>query len=224
MPLVSISDAQRRPIPHANFASTVYHGLPVDLHKPTFEPAGGYLAFLGRISPEKGPERAIAIARAAGIALKIAAKVDKVDAEYFRSVVEPLLDQPGVEFIGEIDERQKTKFLGDARALLFPIDWPEPFGLTMIEAMACGTPVLAFRRGSVPEIIDHGVTGMIVEGMEDAGSALAPLLALDRRAIRRRFEERFAAGRMAADYIALYHSMLKSVPALVPEQGALTFA
>src|ERR1019366_7368507 len=185
-PLVSISNAQRLPLPKVNFAATILHGLPLELHRPTFDPRGGYLAFLGRISPEKGPERAIHIARAMGIPIKIAAKVDKVDEGYFRECVAPLLSGPGVEFIGEINERQKSQFLGEALALLFPIDWPEPFGLTMIEAMACGAPTLAFRRGSVPEIIDDGVTGVIVDGMEQAAAALPRVLGLDRRAIRRR--------------------------------------
>ncbi len=159
------------------------------------------MAFLGRISPEKRPDRAIRIARALGIPLKIAAKVDKVDEAYFREKIEPLLNQPGVEFIGEIDERAKSEFLGDARALLFPIDWPEPFGLSMIEAMACGTPVLAFRCGSVPEVIDQGVTGLIVDTMDEAIRMLPQVLALDRRAVRRRFEQRFSAARMAKDYV-----------------------
>lgn len=213
MPLVSISDAQRRPIADANFAATIYHGIPANMHKPTFYPRGGYVAFLGRISPEKGPERAIAIARSLGIPLKIAAKVDAIDEAYFRESVAPLLGS-GVEFIGEINEQQKTQFLGEALALLFPIDWPEPFGLTMIEAMACGTPVLAFRRGSVPEIIDHGVTGIVVDGMGDAAAALPRVLALDRRKVRGRFEQRFSAARMTRDYAALYHAMLNP-PAVV---------
>ena len=172
MPLVSISNAQRRPVPNANFSATVYHGLPAGLHRPIAEPRGGYVAFLGRISPEKRPDRAIAIARSLGIPLKIAAKVDRVDDVYFRTHIEPLLNEPGVEFIGEINEHQKTQFLGEAQALLFPVDWPEPFGLSMIEAMACGTPVLAFRCGSVPEIIEDGLTGAIVDTMEQALVAL----------------------------------------------------
>jgi glycosyltransferase involved in cell wall biosynthesis len=215
MPLVSISDAQRLPLPRVNFAATIYHGLPLQLHRPTFDPRGGYVAFLGRISPEKGPEQAVHIARTLGIPIKIAAKVDKVDEAYFRDCVAPLLNGPGIEFIGEIDERQKTQFLGEALALLFPIDWPEPFGLTMIEAMACGTPVLAFRRGSVPEIIDDGVTGVIVDGMEQAAAALPRVLGLDRRAVRRRFEERFSATLMAKNYVSLYRSLLMTVPAVV---------
>ena len=197
MPLVSISNAQRAPIPHANIVATVYHGLPLKLLRPTYHPRGGYLAFLGRISPEKGIEQAVTIARTFGVPLKIAAKVDKVDEAYFREMVAPLLDQPGIEFIGEIDERAKSEFLGEAQALLFPIDWPEPFGLVMIEAMACGTPVLAFRNGSVPEIIED-VTGRIVSSIEEAMLALPEVIALDRRTVRRRFEERFSAARAQA--------------------------
>jgi glycosyltransferase involved in cell wall biosynthesis len=208
MPLVSISNDQRRPIAKANFAATIHHGIPARLHKPTYQPRGGYLAFLGRITPEKGPERAIEIARALGIHLKIAAKVDQVDAAYFRERIAPLLDEPGVEFVGEIDEHSKTKFLGEAQALLFPIDWPEPFGLVMIEAMACGTPVVAFRRGSVPEVIDEGVTGAIVGTTDEAIAVLPQVLALDRHAIRKRFEERFTCTRMATEYVALYRALL----------------
>ena len=205
MPFVSISNAQRAPIPDARYAGTVLHGLPIDLHTPSYDPRGGYLAFLGRISAEKRPDRAIKIARALGIPLKIAAKVDKADQAYFETEIKPLLEEgSGVEFVGEVDERAKTKFLGEARALLFPIDWPEPFGLVMIEAMACGTPVLAFRHGSVPEVIDEGVTGKIVDTMDEAVAAMPQLLALDRRKVRRRFEERFTAERMARDYVALY--------------------
>jgi glycosyltransferase involved in cell wall biosynthesis len=208
MPLVSISNAQRAPIPHANFLATVYHGLPVKLLNPTYHARGGYLAFLGRISPEKGIEQAIKIARAFGVPLKIAAKVDKVDEAYFSEIVVPLLAQPGVEFIGEIDERAKSEFLGEARALLFPIDWPEPFGLVMIEAMACGTPVLAFRNGSVSEIIED-VTGRIVSSINEAVLALPEVIALDRRMVRRRFEERFTAMRMAKDYVNVYRKLLR---------------
>jgi glycosyltransferase involved in cell wall biosynthesis len=207
MPLVSISNAQRKPIANANFIATVHHGLPPDLHRPSLQPRGGYLAFLGRISQEKRPDRAIEMARALGVPLKIAAKVDRTDEAYFREQIAPLLNGPGVEFIGEINETAKTGFLGDALALLFPIDWPEPFGLSMIEAMACGTPVLAFRRGSVPEIVDEGVTGMIVDDMEQAIAALPQVIALDRRAVRRRFDERFTAARMAKDYVSVYHSL-----------------
>jgi glycosyltransferase involved in cell wall biosynthesis len=209
MPLVSISNDQRRPIVKANFVATVHHGIPTSLHTPIYNPRGGYVAFLGRISPEKGPDRAIRIARALGIPLKIAAKVDKADEDYFREKIAPLLSDPGVEFIGEINERNKTEFLGEAQALLFPIDWPEPFGLVMIEAMACGTPVLAFRHGSVAEIIDHGVTGAIVDTMDEAVMMLPRVMELDRRAVRRRFEQRFSSARMAKDYAAVYRSLLQ---------------
>ena len=209
MPLVSISDAQRQPIPDANFAGTVYHGLPNDLLVPTHNARGGYLAFLGRISPEKRVDRAIEIARAVGLPLKIAAKVDRVDEEYFKTEIEPLLAQPGIEYIGEIDERRKSKFLGDARALLFPIDWPEPFGLVMIEAMACGTPVLAFRNGSVAEVIDSGVTGEVVDSVEEAICKIGSVLALDRGRVRRRFEQRFSAARMARDYTKIYQKLIR---------------
>jgi glycosyltransferase involved in cell wall biosynthesis len=209
MPLVSISNDQRGPIANANFVATVHHGLPENLHNPIYNPRGGYVAFLGRISPEKRPDRAIRIARTLGIPLKIAAKVDKIDEAYFREKIVPLLNDPGVEFIGEINERSKAEFLGEAQALLFPIDWPEPFGLVMIEAMACGTPVLAFRRGSVSEIIDQGGTGAIVDTMEEAVRMLPQVLAFDRRAVRRRFEQRFSSARMATDYVALYRSLLK---------------
>jgi len=210
MPLVSISDSQRQPVPNAGFVATVHHGIPSELHPPTFEPRDGYLAFLGRICPEKRPDLAIAIARAAGIPLRIAAKVDKVDQDYFHTAIEPLLDGDGVTFVGEINEHEKTEFLGNALALLFPIDWPEPFGLSMIEAMACGTPVLAFRRGSVPEVVEDGLTGSIVDSMEEALSVLPRVLALDRRAVRRRFEERFSAARMAHDYVNVYRSLLRT--------------
>jgi glycosyltransferase involved in cell wall biosynthesis len=205
MPLVSISDDQRKPLPHANFMTTIHHGIPADLHRPLVE-KGKYFAFLGPISPEKRPDRAIRIARAAGIPLKIAAKVDKVDEEYFRGEILPLIDGPGVEFIGEINEREKIKFLGEAAALLFPVDWPEPFGLVMIEAMACGTPVLAFRCGSIPEVIEDGVTGKVVDSEQEAVAALPGIL--DRRAVRQRFEERFTATRMAKDYVSTYRQLL----------------
>jgi glycosyltransferase involved in cell wall biosynthesis len=207
MPLISVSDDQRKPLPHANFVATIHHGIPADLHPPSFE-QGSYVAFLGRISREKRPDRAIRIARAAGIPLKIAAKVDKVDEHYFRTEILPLIDGPGVEFIGEINEHEKTKFLGEAAALLFPVDWPEPFGLVMIEAMACGTPVLAFRCGSIPEVIDEGVTGKVVGSEEEAIAALPELLSYDRRAVRRRFEKRFEAARMANNYVSAYRGLL----------------
>jgi len=214
MPLVSISNHQRNPIAGSNFVGTVYHGLPPDLLRPCYNPRGGYLAFLGRISPEKRPDRAIKIARRLGLPLKIAAKVDKVDECYFQDCIAPLLKQPGIEFIGEINEFGKSEFLGGARALLFPVNWPEPFGLVMIEAMGCGTPVLAFRQGSVPEIVDPGVTGTIVSSVEEAVIRLPQMLMLDRRKVRRRFEERFSATRMAKDYLAVYRSLLRrQVPA-----------
>jgi glycosyltransferase involved in cell wall biosynthesis len=209
MPLISISNAQRTPLGSANFVGTVYHGLPLDLHKPSWKPAGGYLAFLGRISPEKRPDRAIAIARAAGLPLKIAAKIDKVDEGFFREVIAPLVDGTEIEFVGEINESAKTEFLGRAAGLLFPIDWPEPFGLVMIEAMACGTPVLAFRCGSVPEIVEDRLTGRIVSSIEEAAQAVPELLALDRNAIRARFEQRFSSRRMASDYVKIYHTILR---------------
>ena len=208
MPLVSISDAQRAPVPWANWQGTVYHGLPPELY-PLGCGKGGYLAFIGRISPEKGPERAIEIARRAGAPLTIAAKVDKVDEAYYKAKVEPLLHDPLIEFIGEIGDGEKGAFLGDAMALLFPIDWPEPFGLAMIEAMANGTPVIAFNRGSVPEIVEPGVTGFIVDSIEGAVAAIPLAKALDRGMIRRRFVERFSVERMARDYLRLYDEALR---------------
>ena len=213
MPLVRMSTAQRQPST-GNFVATVPHGIPRDLHAPTWVAGlGSYLAFLGRISPEKRVDRAIAIARAVGLPLKIAAKVDRVDEEYFKTEIAPLLSQPGVEFVGEIDERQKTRFLGDACALLFPIDWPEPFGLVMIEAMACGTPVLAFRRGSVSEVVDDGVTGYVVDSVEEAIFKVEYVLSLDRAQVRRRFEQRFTAERMAQDYLKLYAMLIGNIRA-----------
>jgi glycosyltransferase involved in cell wall biosynthesis len=222
MPLVSISEAQRQPIPDANFAGTVYHGLPTDLLTSSLIGRGGYLAFLGRISPEKRVDRAIEIARAIGLPLKIAAKVDRIDEEYFKTEIEPLLDLPGIEYIGEIDERGKSKFLGDARALLFPIDWPEPFGLVMIEAMACGTPVLAFRNGSVAEVIDSGVTGEVVGSVDEAICRIGSVLALDRGRVRRRFEDRFSAARMALDYSNIYRKLAGACAQerLIPKIGS----
>jgi glycosyltransferase involved in cell wall biosynthesis len=218
MPLVSISNSQRKPIVNANFAATVYHGLPAQTLKPNYKPTGDYVAFLGRISPEKRPDRAIRIAQALGLRIKIAAKIDKVDEAYFREHIASLFNLPGVEYIGEIDERSKSEFLGEADALLFPIDWPEPFGLSMIEAMACGTPVLAFRCGSVPEIIDPGVTGQIVDSMDEAIRVMPQVLALDRRAVRQKFEQRFSASRMAKDYVQVYRSLIKQQA--LPERDA----
>jgi glycosyltransferase involved in cell wall biosynthesis len=208
MPLVSISDHQRRPMPPVNWVSTIHHGLPPKLIRFSRD-GGGYLAFLGRISPEKRLDRAIAIARQSGMPLKIAAKVDPADREYFAGQIEPLLDHPLVEFIGEIDDARKSDFLGGALALLFPIDWPEPFGLVMIEAMAAGTPVIAWERGSVPEIIDHGVSGVIVSSLEEAVEAVQRIRRMDRRAVRGSFEKRFTASRMAADYIETFEMQLQ---------------
>lgn len=206
IPVVTISDSQRRQLPPCNWIGTVYHGLPLDLFD--VNPRGGdYLAFVGRISPAKGPDRAIEIARRAGITLKIAAKVDAADKEYFDACIRPLLDGPYVEFIGEISDAEKNDFYGNAMALLFPIDWPEPFGLVMIESMACGTPVIAWRNGSVPEIIDDGVTGRIVDSLDEAVAAIGEVVRYDRTAVRRRFEERFDARRMAADYVSLYEQL-----------------
>lgn len=202
-PFVSISDAQRAPLAWASWAATIHHGLPPELHTPRFAP-GSYFAFIGRISPEKRVDRAIEVACRTGIPLKIAAKIDETDRTYFETCIEPLLDSPLVEYVGEIGECEKSAFLGGAIALLFLIDWPEPFGLAMIEALACGTPVVAFRRGSVPEVIDHGVTGFVVEDMEQAVACALAARELDRRRCRAVFERRFTATRMAADYAALY--------------------
>ena len=202
-PLVSISDDQRRHLPGANWAGTVHHGMTADLYD--FHPkAEGYLAFLGRISPEKRPDRAIAIAKRLGLKLKIAAKVDAADAAYFHEQIEPLLNDPLIEFVGEIGDAQKSAFLGGADALLFPIDWPEPFGLVMIEAMACGTPVVAWRCGSTPEVIEPGVTGFLVSSDEEADRAVLAARKLDRNRVRRCFELRFSASAMARRYTDLY--------------------
>jgi glycosyltransferase involved in cell wall biosynthesis len=206
-PLISISFAQRKPLSRVNWVGNVYHGLPADLH--AFYPQGGdYLAFLGRISPEKRVDRAIEIARRAGMPLKIAAKIDAADREYYESVIKPLMDDPNVEFIGEIGEHEKAEFLGNAYAYLFPIDWPEPFGLTMIEAMACGTPTIAFHCGSVPEVMQEGVTGFIVDDMDQAVAAVDKIASIERTACRNVFDKRFTATRMAEQYIDLYQSMM----------------
>lgn len=203
MGLVSISDAQRQPIPSANWLATVYHGLPSEELRLS-QRTSDYFAFVGRVSPEKGVDRAIEIAKAVGIPIKIAAKVDAADQEYHERVIAPLLNDPLVEFVGEIDERTKGTFIGNARALLFPINWPEPFGLVMIEALACGTPVLAFRRGSVPEIIEPGVTGFVVDDIPAAIEAARSIQKLDRARVRKVFEQRFTARRMAEDYVRVY--------------------
>jgi glycosyltransferase involved in cell wall biosynthesis len=206
IPLVSISDAQRDPLPDANWIGTVYHGLPPHLLR--FQPAPGrYLAFLGRIAPEKRVDRAIEIATACGLPLKIAAKVDPADREYFERKIRHLIDHPLVEFIGEISETEKGEFLGGATALLFPIDWPEPFGLVMIEAMACGVPVVAFRGGSVPEVVNHGVTGFVVDTVDEAIRATRQVHLLDRHRCRAAFERRFTVRRMTADYLELYETL-----------------
>ncbi len=210
-PLVSISDSQRLALPFANWAGTVYHGVPERLYRFGDQPQD-YLAFLGRISPEKRPDRAIEIAKRLGMRLKIAAKVDPVDAAYFREEIEPLLDHPLIEYIGEIGDDQKSDFLGGAAALLFPIDWPEPFGLVMIEAMGCGTPVVGFGCGSVPEVIDSGVTGYIVSTVDEAVEAVPKAIALDRREVRRRFDRRFSATAMARGYLDLYADRLAQCP------------
>jgi glycosyltransferase involved in cell wall biosynthesis len=203
VPLVSISNSQRQPVPWMNWQRTVHHGLPESLH--TFrEKPGDYLAFLGRVSPEKGLHRAIEIARRVGMKLRIAAKIDPRDEQFFEQQIIPLLKDPQFEWLGEIGGEAKDAFLGEAKALLFPIDWPEPFGLVMIEAMACGTPVIAYPCGSVPEIIDEGITGYLAHDIESAAEAVPRALALDRRAIRGHFEERFSARRMARDYVRVY--------------------
>jgi len=213
VPLVSISNAQREPVSRANWLATVYHGLPEDLYRLSEQP-GEYLAFLGRISPEKRLDRAIDIARRAGRKIRIAAKIDAADATYYQQEIEPLLHEPGVEYIGEIGDCEKNEFLGRAAALLFPIDWPEPFGLAMIEAMACGTPTIVWRRGSAPEVVDDGLTGFIVDSVEEAVQAVGKAERLDRRMIRSAFERRFSARRMAEDYVRVYETL--QAPASAP--------
>jgi glycosyltransferase involved in cell wall biosynthesis len=215
MPVVSISDAQRRPLPQPNWQATVHHGLPPTLLRASDRP-GEYLAFLGRISPEKRVDRAVEIARRLGMKLRVAAKVDAADRDYYRAEVEPLFRDPLVEYIGEIGERDKSAFLGGARALLFPIDWPEPFGLVMIESMSCGTPVVAWDCGSVREVIDEGVTGFVVNDLDAAVRATEKAVELDRRRIRQAFERRFSAARMAADYLAVYERLVRGNTARRP--------
>jgi glycosyltransferase involved in cell wall biosynthesis len=207
-PFVSISNNQRLPLPDANWLGTVYHGLPADSLRARFEP-GSYLAFLGRLTKEKGPEVAMRIARSAGMPLRIAAKVPKGERGYFKEQLEPMIDGREVQLIGEVNDQTKEGFLAGAAALLFPIDWPEPFGLVMIEAMACGTPVIAYRHGSVPEVIDEGVTGFVVDNEEEAVRALGRLDKLDRRQVRACFERRFTAGRMASEHVALYEELVR---------------
>ncbi len=210
-PLVSISDAQRAPLPFANWAGTVYHGFPEDLYRFEAEPRG-YLAFLGRMSPEKGPDRAIAIAKRLGKPLRMAAKVDAADKAWFEAKIEPLLGDPLIDYVGEINDQAKSDFLGGAEALLFPIDWPEPFGLVCIEAMACGTPVIAYRHGAAPEVIDSGVTGFVVDNEDQAIEAANAVAHLDRREVRRRFIRRFSATAMARGYLDLYADRLARQP------------
>ena len=206
-PLVSISGNQRKPIPFANWRATVHHGLPLELYRFNAEPRGDYFAFVGRISPEKRVDRAIDIALACGVPLRIAAKVDEVDRDYFASRIRPLLDHPLVEFIGEIDEEGKNDFIGNARALLFPIDWPEPFGIVMIEAFACGTPVISYSGGSVAEVMQHGVTGFVVSDQQEAIEAAAEVGRIDRRRCRAVFEERFTSHTMARRYLDVYRDL-----------------
>jgi glycosyltransferase involved in cell wall biosynthesis len=207
MPVVSISDAQRDPAPALDWQGTVYHGFPADLYR--FAPErGSYLAFLGRISPEKGLDRAIEIAGRAGYRLVVAAKIDRQDRDYFHRCIAPLMRQPHVEYLGEIGEREKQELLGGALALVFPIDWPEPFGMVMAEAMACGTPVIAYRRGSVPEVLDDGVTGFVCDGIDQAVAAVGRVHELSRARCRRVFEERFTSERMMRDYVAIYRRIL----------------
>ncbi len=207
IPMVSISDAQRKPVSWANWQATVYHGLPRDLYSLHPNP-GGYLAFLGRIGPEKRPDHAIEIAKQVGIPLRIAAKVDPMDQEYFHNEIEPLLSHPLIEYLGEITDAEKDEFLGNAMALVCPYDWPEPFGLVLIEALACGTPVLAYRRGSIPEVIEDGATGFVCEGLGEMTQAIQRIPEIDRRRCRRTFEQRFTVERMAQDYLRVYEQVL----------------
>jgi glycosyltransferase involved in cell wall biosynthesis len=211
MPVVSISDAQRKPLPWANWQGTVQHGLPRDSFS-LGRGAGRYMAFLGRTSPEKGLDQAIEIAKRAGVPLKIAAKIDRVDVAYFNNVIKPLLDHPLIEFIGEIGYPEKAEFLGEATALLFPINWNEPFGLVMIEAMACGTPVIAYPLVSAPEVIQEGVTGFIVPDLESAVSAVPRIEEIDRKKCRQHFEQHFGAERMAQDYLSIYQRLAQGKP------------
>jgi len=208
VPVVSISDNQRAPLPQAHWLSTVYHGLPENLLTPRKDVKPSYLAFLGRISPEKRVDTAIRIAEKAGMPIKIAAKLDKADRAYYEEQIKPLMSLPHVEYIGEISEAEKAEFLGGAHALLFPIDWPEPFGLVMIESMACGTPVIAFKRGSVPEVIENGVSGFVVEDELSAVAAVNRLSTLPRETVRNAFEQRFTSKVMAQNYIASYENLL----------------
>jgi glycosyltransferase involved in cell wall biosynthesis len=220
MPLVSISDAQREPVPWARWLATVYHGVPEHLYY-FHERPGSYLAFIGRISPEKGIDRAIDAAIRAGMPLRIAAKIDKVDREYFEAHIQTKLDHPLIEFVGEIAEYEKSEFLGGACALLFLIDWPEPFGLAMIEALACGTPVIGFRRGSVPEVIEDGVTGFVVDELDEAVEAIDKIESLNRKDCRTAAEAMFSASRMATDYLVQYAQLHTNDPTAVDSNAAL---
>ncbi|MCC2643612.1 MAG: putative Glycosyl transferase, group 1 [Nitrospira sp.] len=208
MPLCSISNAQRRPLPHLNWQGTVYHGLPACY--PFCPAPGSYLAFLGRMAPEKRPDHAIEIARRVGMPLRMAAKVDPANREYFTTEIEPLLEDPLVEYVGEISDAEKGNFLGKAAAVICPYDWPEPFGLVLIEALACGTPVLAYRRGSIPEIIDDGITGFICDDLNEMVTAVRRVSLIQRRHCRQAFEARFTVARMARDYVALYENLLST--------------
>ena len=209
MPMVSISDAQRKPVSWANWQATVHHGLPRDLY-PLHPNPGSYLAFLGRIAPEKKPDHAIEIAKRVGIPLRIAAKVDPIDQKYFQTEIEPLLSDPLIEYLGEITDAEKCDFLGNAMALLCPYDWPEPFGLVLIEALACGTPVLAYRRGSIPEIIEDAATGFVCEGLDEMTEVIQRIREIDRRRCRISFEQRFSVARMAQEYVRVYEQVIGS--------------
>lgn len=209
-PMISISHSQRTGLANANFLATIHHGLPTNIYEPTFETGGRepYLVFLGRMSRDKRPDRAIEIALRSGLKLKLAAKIGDDDRAYFHEAVEPLIDGDRIDYVGEIVEDEKAEFLGRAAGLIFPIDWPEPFGLAVIEALACGTPVIVWKCGAMPEIVDHGVTGYIVDSIEDAVASVPGLLRLDRRKVRAVFEKRFSAGRMARDYVAAYARLI----------------
>jgi glycosyltransferase involved in cell wall biosynthesis len=222
MPLVSISKNQRLPLPEANWLANIQHGLPAG-PTPLNAPKRDYLAFLGRVAPEKRPDRAIEIAKRTGIPLKIAAKVDPADQDYFDHIIRPQLSHPLIEFVGEIADHEKRDFLGNAIALLFPIDWPEPFGLVMIEAMKEGTPTIAWRRGSVPEVVDDGVTGFIVHSVEEAVLAVHKADDLDRAAVRQRFEARFTASRMASNYVAEYAGLSKASAIPIPHRHHVAY-
>ncbi|MDX8535038.1 glycosyltransferase family 4 protein [Mesorhizobium sp. VK25A] len=205
-PMISISHSQKRGLPDANWLATIHHGLPLDAYQATYEPRAEepYLAFLGRLSRDKRPDRAIEIARRSGLKLKLAAKIGDDDRAYYHDSIEALIDGKQIEYVGEITEEEKAEFLGNAAGLLFPIDWPEPFGLVAIEAMACGTPVIAWNQGALPEIVDDGVTGFVVDSVDGAVASMPALLDLDRRQVRAAFEKRFSATRMARDYLAAY--------------------